>query len=462
MNGCIVRSIFLVCCVSAAGLLADRDLWADGGLLATQGLPADQAAGSRSAQSPTSRAAAGAAPVNVTVNAPVNVTENVTERVLNLPTVPHDYAPADLPQHFRSAARFRDNTPDSNPITNAGATLGRVLFYDRYLSANQKTACADCHQQRFAFTDDQKTSVGFDGQRVRRNSMSLVNVRYYRSGRMFWDERADSLEQQVLMPIENKIEMGNDLDRLIVQLSNDPIYPPLFDQAFGNRTVTKNRMGRALAQFVRAIVSYRSKYDVGRAAVENVTDPFPNFTPQENLGKEQFFGRGQCANCHLEQAPDEGHDQSAFFYLLRPAVNGIDSDSDEADRGVADYSDLAGDVGRFKVPSLRNIQLTAPYMHDGRFHTLDQVIEHYNWSVRPHPNLDPRLDDFAANGMALPEREKVALNQFLLTLTDEPLIADPKFSDPFQRTGGNHGANDPKDSPSDQGGPNGSVGIEIE
>jgi cytochrome c peroxidase len=355
--------------------------------------------------------------------------------LVRLPSAPFHYGNIDLPQHFRRAAGRFDNTPSDNSITDHGATLGRVLFYDNTLSINGTTSCASCHKQEFAFTDDRKLSVGFGGAKVKRNSMSLINTRFYRRGKFFWDERASSLEAQVLMPIENEIEMGHDLAALIIQLQSDPLYPPLFKEAFGSEQVTAERIAKALAQFVRSIVSYRSKYDVGRAKVQSVLDPFPNFTDQENYGKQQFFGRANCANCHLadtHQAEDSAR-QTAFFYVEAPVVNGIDSEVESADTGVGGRSGLGRDVGRFKAPSLRNVELTSPYMHDGRFVTLDQVIEHYNWSVRPHKNLDRRLQDIAANGLALPEVEKVALTKFLTTLTDHKLTKDPKFSDPFER-----------------------------
>ena len=354
-------------------------------------------------------------------------------RQLTLPATPFRYADQALPRHVRQVAGHFDNTPESNPITDQGATLGRVLFYDPKLSANGSTSCSSCHSQRTAFTDARRFSQGFQGKEVDRNSMSLVNLRYYRPGKFFWDERADSLEEQVLMPIENPIEMGHELSALISQLQSDPIYPPLFNEAFGTSEVTKERLARALAQFIRSLISVTSRFDQGRAEVNSVLDPFPNFTEQENYGKKQFFGRARCAECHLPEMKETSRParQSAFFQLEGPLVNGIDSDSDQVDGGVGALTAKESDWGRFKATSLRNVVLTAPYMHDGRFRTLDQVIEHYNWSVKPHRNLDHRLKDFAANGLALPEVEKVALAAFLGTLTDPKFLNDPKFSDPF-------------------------------
>jgi cytochrome c peroxidase len=354
-------------------------------------------------------------------------------RRLTLPATPYRYADQPLPRHVKKVADLFDNTPESNPITDEGATLGRVLFYDPNLSANGSTSCSSCHSQRTAFTDARRFSEGFEGKVVNRNSMSLVNLRYYRPGKFFWDERADSLEDQVLMPIENPIEMGHELTALVSQLQSDPIYPPLFHDAFGTSEVTKERLSLALAQFIRSMISVNSRFDQGRAEVTSVLDPFPNFSAQENYGKQQFFGRARCSECHLPETEGKSGAarQSAFFQLEGPLVNGIDSDSDQVDGGVGAFTSKESEWGRFKSTSLRNVVLTAPYMHDGRFRTLDQVIEHYNWSVKPHRNLDLRLEDFAANGLALPEVEKVALAAFLGTLTDQTFITDPKFSDPF-------------------------------
>lgn len=358
----------------------------------------------------------------------------IEPRPLKLPSVPFEYAKVELPGHVARVARSFDNTPKDNPITNHGATLGRVLFYDRSLSINGTVSCASCHQQKLAFTDDRPQSRGFDDQVVSRNSMSLVNVRYYRNGKMFWDERAESLEAQVLQPIENELEMGHQLSKVVEQLAGDPIYPPLFRNAFGDEQVTQERISRSLAQFVRSIVSFGSKYDVGRAQAKSHLDSFPNFTKSENYGKEQFFGRGKCATCHMEQPEDAGPKQpefqSAFFYLLEPVASGIDVDDPSSDAGIGEHTGKRTDIGKFKVPSLRNIELTGPYMHDGRFRLLDQVIEHYNWSVKPHPNLDARIQEFT-DGLALPEVEKNSLGEFLLTLTDKELIVDERFSDPF-------------------------------
>lgn len=197
--------------------------------------------------------------------------------VPDLPETPYNYSQITLPQHFsvnafpanlpQNAVTDNDNTPADNPITDAGATLGRVLFYERKLSANETVACATCHQQEFAFTDPLALSVGFEGGTTRRRSMSLINARFYESGKFFWDERADTLEDQVLEPIQDHVEMGLTLEELVTVVESQDYYPDLFTDAFGDSEVTTDRISRALAQFVRSIVSYRSKYDEGRAQV---------------------------------------------------------------------------------------------------------------------------------------------------------------------------------------------------
>jgi cytochrome c peroxidase len=250
--------------------------------------------------------------------------------------------------------------------------------------------------------------------------MSLVNLRYYPRGRFFWDERARSLEDQVLRPIQSKTELGHDLTRLTATLAKDAHYPELFRQAFGDPEITPDHIARAVAQFLRSLVSYQSKYDEGMAKVLFVSDDFDNFTAQENRGKALFLRR--CASCHLPGG------QAAHFVMNQPLNNGLDADVTNSDGGVGDQTLSAADLGRFKAPSLRNVEFTAPYMHDGRFATLEEVIDHYSRNVKRHPNADGRVRrplNFSAT-------EKTALVAFLKTLSDPKFIADPKFSDPFQ------------------------------
>jgi cytochrome c peroxidase len=344
-----------------------------------------------------------------------------TARTLRLPETPYHYTDIELPAHFNTrAARRFDNTPRDNAITDHGATLGRVLFYDTRMSANNTVACGSCHHQSRAFVDPERFSKGFEGKRTDRNALSLVNLRYYPRGRFFWDERARTLEDQTLMPIQSKTEMGQTLPQVIEILGKDSHYPELFRKAFGDAEITSRRMSKALAQFLRSMVSYQSKYDEGLSRVLSVRDDFDNFTAEENRGKTLFLR--SCANCHMPGGQD------AHFILDRPLNNGLDADHRKPDGGVGDITLLGADLGRFKSPSLRNVELTGPYMHDGRLETLEAVIDHYSKDVKPHPNADGRV----RRPLNLRSSEKAALVAFLKTLTDRKFITDPKFSDPFQ------------------------------
>jgi cytochrome c peroxidase len=347
--------------------------------------------------------------------------QTATSRVLHLPDEPYRYANVELPAHYKTlVVRGLNNTPKDNPITDAGATLGRVLFYDTRLSANNTIACASCHQQKNAFSDARRYSKGFDDKEGSRHAMRLVDVRYYPNGRFFWDERAATLEEQVLMPIQNKLEMGHDLAKLVESLSQDADYVGLFQKAFGDSKVSKERIAQALAQFVRSLVSYQSKYDEGLAKVESVREDFPNFSDEENRGKGLFLLR--CAVCHLPAG------QTAVFSMLRTRNNGVDADGTVTDRGVANVTGNRRQAGQFKSPSLRNVEYAGPYMHDGRFKTLEEVLDHYSTGVKAHPNLDGAL----RGRRQMDAEQKAALVAFLKTLSDPKFIADPKFSDPFE------------------------------
>jgi len=340
-------------------------------------------------------------------------------RTLRLPATPYHYADIDLPAHFKTpAAQKFDNTPPDNPVTDRGAALGRVIFYDTRLSANNTVSCSTCHVQARAFVDPNRFSRGFRDGRTDRHAMNLVNLRYHPRGRFFWDERGGNLEEMVLLPAENTLEMGQDVAKLPAILGRDPKYPELFRAAFGDPEITRERIARALAQFIRSLVSYQSKYDEGRTAVRAINDDFPDFTLQENRGKALFMRN--CAICHLEN-------QEAHFIMLTPVNNGLDEDTRNTDGGVGDITLNPADLGHFKSPSLRNVEVTAPYMHDGRFATLEAVIDHYSSGGKKHPNKDIRIQplNFTAS-------EKAALVAFLKTLTDRKFLTDPRFADPFE------------------------------
>ncbi len=356
-----------------------------------------------------------------------DVITDPTSTILNLPASVFNYANISLPVYLTTAPALNEiNTPGSNQITDNAATLGRVLFYDKNLSVNNSIACASCHKQAFGFSDSALLSKGFAGGLTARNSMSLTNARYYPDGKFFWDERAATLEFQTLQPIQNHVEMGMILDSLVKKLSALSYYPSLFQKAFGDASVTSDRISKALSQFVRSIISYQSKYDDGRSSLAANQNPaaidFPNFTAQENRGKQLFFSpQLACAACHGTET----------FTALEPKNNGLDIISTDA--GVGGITNITAQNALFKVSSLKNIELTAPFMHDGRFATLEQVVEHYNSGIKPNVNLAPELKDPNGNPkqMNLSVADKGALVAFLKTLTDQKLITDEKYSNPF-------------------------------
>ncbi len=338
-------------------------------------------------------------------------------------------ATSNLPAAFSApAVTALDNTPSDNPLTDAGATLGRALFYDPRLSREGTVSCASCHQQDLAFADGMTLSEGVDGGLTRRHGMPLVNVRWYARSAMFWDERASTLEEQVLMPIQDEVEMDLDLATLEDVLEAEPIYDDLFIDAFGDAERSSDRVSLALAQFVRAMVSADAPYDVGLADQGGDPRPdFANFTVPENRGKSVFLGQAGCGDCHLSSAGRTR--QASIFYIDEPTNNGLDRRTG-ADDGVGDITGRAQDQGLFKSPSLRNVAVTGPYMHDGRLETLTDVVEHYRRTVQPHPNLDPRLQRNGAQGIS--NQDAADLVAFLETLTDEAFLTSPLLADPWQ------------------------------
>jgi cytochrome c peroxidase len=346
-----------------------------------------------------------------------------------------NYQDQDIPAYIT-----KDNTPNDNAITDAGATLGRVLFYDKRLSANNTISCGSCHRQEFAFSDTAQVSVGLSGGVTGRHSMRLVNARFSEEDNFFWNERALSLEDQSTQPIQDHIEMGfsgnngdPNMDSLITKLSALEEYRRLFDFVFGDPEITEDRMQSALAQFVRSIQSFDSRFDEGLAQVNNITQPFPNFTQEENRGKQLFLappnqGGAGCQGCH--RGPE------------------FDIDPASRNNGVISVAGQPGEVDLFntRAPSLRDLvnpdgMLNGPLMHNGEFSTLMGVIEHYNavpFNPQVNPTLDPRLSGGPQGGgqrLNLTQEDKEALVTFLHTLTGSNIYTDPKYSDPFEPDG---------------------------
>lgn len=340
----------------------------------------------------------------------------------NLP----NYENQSFPTYYDNAVFNRfDNTPVDNQITNEGATLGRVLFYDVNLSRNKTKSCSSCHASADAFSDADEFSTGFEGGQTDVHSMRLANARFYEAGSFFWDKRAATIEFQTTQPIQNELEMGFDsqhggMATVVARLDSLDYYPELFELAFGDETITEERMQFALAQFIRSMISVNSAFDDGYAQVydpnannNNIGAPFPNYTAEENQGKMLFLappnlGGGGCAGCHLPPT-----------FSLDGAVlsNGLD----------------AGETTIFKSPSLKTIKEGQHFMHDGRFTTLAEVVEHYNSGVQAGPALDPKLRPGGQLiALNFNQTQIDALVAFLETLEDPVLLADEKFANPFR------------------------------
>jgi len=333
----------------------------------------------------------------------------------------------------------KNNTPADNPLTNAGATLGRVLFYDKKLSANNSISCGSCHVQEFAFGDTALLSRGLNGGLTGRHSMRLPYSRFAQEERFFWDERANSLEMQTTMPIQDAVEMGFSgvsgqpgFDSLTRKLADIDYYKTLFRFVYGDSLVTEERIKFALGQFIRSIYSFDSRFDVGLAQTNNLNAPFPNFSQQENQGKMLFLnppgpgpvimGAG-CQGCH--RAPE------------------FDIDPVTRNNGITANPLVPGpqDFGVTRSPSLRDLvnpqgRLNGQMMHNGVFGSLQQVVNHYNL-IPQNPNnfnLDPRLTGPGSN-LQLNQNQRDALVAFLRTLTSSEIYSHRKWANPFDENG---------------------------
>lgn len=325
------------------------------------------------------------------------------------------YAITNLPDHYKNGpVAATDNTPPDNALTDAGATLGRVLFYDKRLSHTNGVSCGSCHRQANGFSDPNQFSTGVAGQ-TSRHSPGLSNAKYYANGKAFWDERAASLEAQALVPIENAVEMGSTLSEVIAKLNQTAYYAPLFQAAFGSAEITSDRIGKAIAQFERSMVSYQSKYDTAFSPGQP-----PNFgsvlTADENAGRNIFNGTGKCNACHTTDAH------------VSNGVHNIGLDATNTDVGVNPPG-----TGQFKAPSLRNVAVRGRFMHDGRFATLDEVVQFYNGDIQNNPDLDAVLQTPQQTPlrMGLNVAQRSQLVAYLNTLTDNTFLASSLFSDPF-------------------------------
>jgi cytochrome c peroxidase len=348
---------------------------------------------------------------------PIPDTEDLTD-------IPYSPQPYDLqiPPGFPPM-----EIPVDNPMTVDGVELGRFLFYDPILSADSTQSCSSCHLPVGAFTDNQAVSVGIAGVAGERSAMSLLDIGFVTNG-LFWDGRSSNLEDQALIPIEDPIELNHSLTLAIDQLQEHETYPAMFRKAFGierRSEITPELLGKALAQFERSLISSgQSKFD--QKFLYN--NPLTEFSESEFRGFDMFFDipgsplpDAQCFHCH--NAP--------LFTVNDYFNNGLQEAADLNsfdDPGRGAITGLTNDNGKMRAPTLRNIALTAPYMHDGRFQTLEEVMDFYNEGVHYADNLDENL----VIPMGLTEEMKEDVINFLHTLTDTAFVNNPAYQNPFK------------------------------
>jgi len=324
-------------------------------------------------------------------------------------------SPLQIPQLFEDNI-IAPVIPLNNPQTVEGISLGKRLFFDPILSADHSQACADCHSPENAFTDSSRFSVGIDGILGNRNSMPIFNLAWNYNEKFFWDGREFGLENQALKPVTNPIEMHNNWGTVANRLQQHPEYPLLFQQAFGTSIIDSTQVTKAIAQFERTLISANSKFD--RHLLGTGT-----LTPQELNGFNVFMNedKGDCFHCH-------GNANNPLWTDNIFHNNGLDAII--VDLGLGLVTGDPADNGKFRSPSLRNLAFTAPYMHDGRFNTLDEVINHYSEGLQNSPTIDPLMKKVAEGGVQLSDQDKADLKAFLLSLSDPSFINNPAFQNP--------------------------------
>lgn len=322
---------------------------------------------------------------------------------------------------YPSLTHFPKMIATNNPPTVEGVELGRYLFYDPILSKDSTISCASCHQQEKAFSDTpKKFSTGINGSLTRRNSMPLFNLPWYSS--FFWDGKVNTLEEQVFHPVRSHDEMGLAWEEAATRIRNSKFYPPKFFAAFGHQAIDSITIAKAIAQFERTLISHNSKYD-------QVLRGEAYFTPEEfegfNLINDQT--KGNCLHCHTTDA-------NALGTTTTFSNNGLDpflTPDQFTDQGKGAITQQLSDVGLFRIPSLRNVGVTAPYMHDGRFQTLEEVLNFYRQGVNDSYNLDSKMENSHRFNLNLTSSEQENIILFLHTLTDSSFLKNPDFSNPF-------------------------------
>ena len=327
--------------------------------------------------------------------------------------------PLNIPSHFPDMI-----IPDDNPLTIEGVELGRFLFYEKRLSGDNTMNCATCHMPENGFSDPNQFSVGIDGVAGTRQSMALVNLGW--ENFFFWDGRKTKLEDQILEPVPNPIEMHQSWKDAVSKLNADVNYRNRFFRAFNEEGIDSIKVAKAIAQFLRTLISAESKYDVMYKFENNMTLNSSEQSILQTIDNEEWAGYdlfkslngADCFHCH----------NGPLMQVKKFSNNGLDAAFSDLGRGV--ITGNGNDNGKFKVPTLRNIAFTAPYMHDGRFATLDEVIEHYSSGISHSTTIDPLIEFASQGGVQLDSQEKYLLKKFLNTLTDYNFINNPKFKDP--------------------------------
>jgi len=305
--------------------------------------------------------------------------------------------------------------------------LGRTLFYDTKLSLGNSVSCASCHKQINAFSDNMAFSPGFQGQSTLRNTPPIQNIESFDMESftfLFWDGREMNLQKMVSKPIMNHIEMGMfDAKTLEDRLKNVPYYVALFEAAYGKPEITAEKISNALAIFTGSITSHNSRFDLQQL---NAT---------ERIGKDLFFGKYNCGSCHnLFNSKGYEAGNPSMNQFVAPFAN-IGLDEIYADSGRSAITQRDADIGKFKIPNLRNVAVTAPYMHDGRFKTLDEVLDHYSHGIQNNTNLDARLKnpDGSIKQLNISAADRENIIAFLNALTDAKMITNPDFANPFKK-----------------------------
>lgn len=325
----------------------------------------------------------------------------------------------EIPSHFPNMI-----IPSDNPLTVEGVELGRHLFYEKRLSGDNSMSCASCHMREHGFSDYNQFSTGIDEIQGTRQSMALINLGW--ENFFFWDGRETTLEGQILGPVPNPIEMHQSWKDAAEKLNADVVYRNRFFRAFSEEGIDSIKVAKAIAQFLRTLISSESKYDVMYKYENNMTLSASEQTIFQTVDNEEWAGYdlfkslngADCFHCH----------NGPLMRVKKFSNNGLDASFSDNGRGA--ITGNTNDNGKFKVPTLRNIALTAPYMHDGRFISLDEVIEHYSSGVVQSGTIDPLIEYASQGGVQLDAQEKYLLKKFLYTLTDYNFINNPKFKDP--------------------------------